>query len=127
VLVTRSTRETVRRDHRGPDHRRSERADPSHHNRRLGRETIGTGTAKCAISEAGDQTDDCAPSARDISETSIRALTNATLPYLAALADEGWEAATQQDVALARGVNTHAGRVTNAGVAAAFGLEFAVI
>jgi len=58
-----------------------------------------------------------------VPETSTRALTNATLPYLTALADKGWEAATAQDAALARGLNTRAGRVTNAGVAAAFGLE----
>ncbi|MBB6570324.1 alanine dehydrogenase [Kribbella sandramycini] len=61
-----------------------------------------------------------------VPETSTRALTNATLPYLTALADHGWQAATEQDAALAKGLNTLAGRVTNDGVAEAFGLELAV-
>ncbi|TDD59973.1 alanine dehydrogenase [Kribbella antibiotica] len=62
-----------------------------------------------------------------VPETSTRALTNATLPYLTTLADQGWEAATQQDPALAKGLNTVAGRITNAGVAEAFGLELATV
>ncbi|NEA31927.1 alanine dehydrogenase [Streptomyces sp. SID13031] len=62
-----------------------------------------------------------------VAETSTRALTNATLPYLTALANKGWEAATEQDPALAKGLNTHAGRITNAGVSAAFDLELAAI
>ena len=60
-----------------------------------------------------------------VSETSTRALTNATLPYVIALADKGWEAATAADPALAKGLNVQAGRVTNAGVAAALGFELA--
>ncbi|MCF4120073.1 alanine dehydrogenase [Antribacter sp. KLBMP9083] len=52
--------------------------------------------------------------------TSTRALTNATLPYVVALADRGWEAALAADPALAKGLNTHAGRITNDAVAAAF-------
>ncbi|WP_423920876.1 alanine dehydrogenase [Frigoribacterium sp. 2-23] len=60
-----------------------------------------------------------------VPETSTRALTNATLPYVIALADKGWEAATADDDALARGLNVVDGRVTNAGVAAALGLELA--
>ncbi|MDJ1115001.1 alanine dehydrogenase [Microbacterium dauci] len=60
-----------------------------------------------------------------VPETSTRALTNATLPYVVALADNGWDAAAAADPALARGLNTAAGRVTNEGVAAAFGLPFA--
>ncbi|RPE78410.1 MULTISPECIES: alanine dehydrogenase [unclassified Frondihabitans] len=60
-----------------------------------------------------------------VPETSTRALTNATLPYVVALADRGWKAATEADEALAKGLNVTAGRVTNAGVAAALGLEFA--
>ncbi len=55
--------------------------------------------------------------------TSTRALTNATLPYVAALADKGWRDALRADTALARGLSTHAGRITNAGVAEAFGAE----
>lgn len=58
-----------------------------------------------------------------VPETSTRALTNATLPYVLRIADLGWEAAARADVALARGVNVHAGAITNAGVAAALGVE----
>jgi alanine dehydrogenase len=57
-----------------------------------------------------------------VPETSTRALTNATLPYVVALADKGWEAATAADPALALGLNVQAGAVTNSGVAAALGL-----
>jgi len=53
--------------------------------------------------------------------TSTRALTNATLPYVIALADKGWKQAVADDSALARGLNVHAGRITNEHVAAAFG------
>jgi alanine dehydrogenase len=54
-----------------------------------------------------------------VPETSTRALTNATLPYVVALADKGWARALAEDPALAKGLNTHDGRVYNAGVAAA--------
>lgn len=53
--------------------------------------------------------------------TATRALTNATLPYVAALADKGWRDAMRADAALAHGLSTHAGQITNAGVAEAFG------
>jgi alanine dehydrogenase len=52
--------------------------------------------------------------------TSTRALTNATLPYVIALADKGWKTALQADPALALGLNTHEGFVTYAGVQHAF-------
>ncbi|GAA2238761.1 alanine dehydrogenase [Promicromonospora sukumoe] len=55
--------------------------------------------------------------------TSTRALTNATLPYVVALADKGWRDALRADDALARGLSTRAGHLTNAGVAEAFGAE----
>ncbi|BDI22340.1 alanine dehydrogenase [Herbiconiux sp. L3-i23] len=58
-----------------------------------------------------------------VPQTSTRALTNATLPYAVSLADEGWAAAVRRDPALAKGLNTHAGSITNAGVAAAFGRQ----
>lgn len=58
-----------------------------------------------------------------VPETSTRALTNATLPYIVALADKGWRDATADDASLRAGVNIHAGAVRNAGVAAAFGIE----
>ncbi len=53
--------------------------------------------------------------------TSTRALTNATLPYLAALADLGWQGAASLDPALAGGLTTHRGRLLNAAVAQAHG------
>jgi alanine dehydrogenase len=52
--------------------------------------------------------------------TSTRALTNATLPYVIALASKGWKKALKDDAALALGLNAHEGLVTNAGVAQAF-------
>jgi alanine dehydrogenase len=55
--------------------------------------------------------------------TSTRALTNATLPYVVALAEKGWKDALRADDALAKGLNVHAGRVTYPGVAQALGLE----
>lgn len=55
-----------------------------------------------------------------VPETSTAALTNATLPYVVALADKGWKAALSADEALAKGLNAHEGVVTNEGVAQAF-------
>lgn len=60
-----------------------------------------------------------------VPETSTRALTNATLPYVLEVADRGWEGATANDPALRLGLNTRAGAVTHAGVARAFGLALA--
>jgi alanine dehydrogenase len=57
-----------------------------------------------------------------VPRTSTIALTNATLPYALAIADQGWAAAMEADAALARGLNVHDGRVTNEAVAAAHGL-----
>ena len=56
--------------------------------------------------------------------TSTRALTNATLPYVLALADKGWREALSTDPALALGLNTHEGQIANHGVASAFGLPY---
>ncbi|HAS31440.1 MAG TPA: alanine dehydrogenase, partial [Microbacterium sp.] len=56
-----------------------------------------------------------------VPETSTRALTNATLPYVTALADRGWDAAAAADPSLAKGLNVRGGEVVNAGVAAALG------
>lgn len=53
--------------------------------------------------------------------TSTRALTNVTLPYLAALAGAGWRDAVAADPALAGGLTTHDGRLLNAAVAQAHG------
>ncbi|MEL6670500.1 MAG: alanine dehydrogenase [Bacteroidota bacterium] len=54
--------------------------------------------------------------------TSTTALTNATLPYVLKLANHGWEKATAQDPALAKGLNIIKGDVVYPGVADAFGL-----
>ncbi|WP_413320347.1 alanine dehydrogenase [Agrococcus sp. 1P02AA] len=59
-----------------------------------------------------------------VPETSTRALTNATLPYVLEVADRGWEAAIANDPALRLGLNTRAGAITHAGVAEALGLRF---
>jgi alanine dehydrogenase len=53
--------------------------------------------------------------------TSTLALTNATLPYITALADHGVVAAARTDPALARGVNVMEGKVTLKEVAEATG------
>lgn len=55
-----------------------------------------------------------------VPETSTAALTNATLPYVVALADKGWKAALAADEALAKGLNAHEGVLANEGVAQAF-------
>ncbi len=54
--------------------------------------------------------------------TSTYALTNATMPYVRAIANLGWKAALRSDAALALGLNTHAGSVTNEPVGTAHGL-----
>lgn len=59
-----------------------------------------------------------------VPRTSTYALTNATLPYVRAIANAGWEAALAADAALALGLNTHAGAVTNEPVALAHGLPY---
>ena len=57
-----------------------------------------------------------------VPNTSTRALTNVTLPYVVALADQGIAGAVSDDPALAAGVNVAAGRVVQAEVAAAHGV-----
>ena len=47
-----------------------------------------------------------------VPHTSTYALTNATMPYVVALADKGWRRALQDDASLALGLNTHAGILT---------------
>ncbi|KPI22922.1 alanine dehydrogenase [Actinobacteria bacterium OK074] len=58
-----------------------------------------------------------------VPNTSTYALTNATLPYVVELADHGWVEALRRDPALARGLNTHDGKVTYREVAEAHGME----
>jgi alanine dehydrogenase len=57
-----------------------------------------------------------------VPRTSTYALTNVTMPYVAAIAGQGLEEAVRADDALALGVNVYAGAVTNTGVAEAHGL-----
>jgi alanine dehydrogenase len=59
-----------------------------------------------------------------VPSTSTYALTNATLPYVRAIANLGWIEALRSDAALALGLNTHGGVLTNAPVAAANALPF---
>ncbi|MEO9238239.1 MAG: alanine dehydrogenase [Jatrophihabitantaceae bacterium] len=56
-----------------------------------------------------------------VPHTSTYALTNVTLPYAVELANRGWRDALKADSALALGLNTHAGELTNAPVAEAHG------
>ncbi|MGZ4300377.1 MAG: alanine dehydrogenase [Gaiellaceae bacterium] len=56
--------------------------------------------------------------------TSTKALTNATLPYVEAIADHGIAEAVARDPALSRGVNVVDGKVTYEAVADAHGLEY---
>jgi len=58
-----------------------------------------------------------------VANTSTYALTNATLPYVRAIANSGWRGALRADAALARGLNVHAGRVVNSAVGAAHGID----
>jgi len=62
-----------------------------------------------------------------VPRTSTYALTNVTLPYVAAIADHGIDEAVRADPALALGVNVVAGTITNEGVGAAHGLDAAPI
>ncbi len=57
-----------------------------------------------------------------VPHTSTYALTNVTLPYVVALADAGWQDALRVDAALAKGLHTHDGLLTNDAVAQAHGL-----
>jgi alanine dehydrogenase len=58
-----------------------------------------------------------------VPHTSTYALTNVTLPYAIELADRGWRDALRADHALALGLNTHEGQLTNGPVAEAHGYQ----
>ncbi|MGO2390748.1 MAG: alanine dehydrogenase [Halomonas sp.] len=58
-----------------------------------------------------------------VARTSTQGLTNATLPFVIALADKGWQQALRDDSHFLPGLNVHAGRVTYPAVAQAFGLD----
>ncbi len=59
-----------------------------------------------------------------VPRTSTLALTNATLPYAVQLANKGWKQALRDNPALKKGLNVYDGKVTYAGVAEAFGMEY---
>jgi alanine dehydrogenase len=58
-----------------------------------------------------------------VPNTSTYALTNATLPYVVAVADKGWQQALRADRSLSLGLNTHAGSLTYAPVGEAHGIK----
>ena len=58
-----------------------------------------------------------------VPRTSTFALTNATMPYVSAVADLGWQQAISLDHALAAGLTTHRGAITNLPVARAHGVD----
>jgi len=62
-----------------------------------------------------------------VPRTSTYALSNATLPYVMALANKGLRRAVSDDPALAKGVNTHQGQLTYRAVADTFGMPYAPI
>jgi len=59
--------------------------------------------------------------------TSTRALVNVTLPFVSALAENGWRAAMRDDPALAMGLSTWSGQVTHGPVALAHALPFVAV
>jgi len=59
-----------------------------------------------------------------VPRTSTFALTNATLPYVRALADLGWRKALGRDAGFAAGLNVHEGAITHEAVARDLGMEF---
>ena len=52
--------------------------------------------------------------------TSTRALTNATLPYVIAIASKGWKKALSDDASLALGLNVHEGKIVYKAVSDVF-------
>jgi alanine dehydrogenase len=59
-----------------------------------------------------------------VARTSTFALTNATLPYVIALADKGVHKALADDANLCEGLNIHTGKVTYQAVAEALGYDY---
>ncbi len=59
-----------------------------------------------------------------VARTSTFALTNATLPFVQALAHKGWRQALHDDPHLADGLNVLAGKITHEAVAQALGFEY---
>ncbi len=59
-----------------------------------------------------------------VSRTSTFALSNATLPYVLAIANKGVRRALEEDASLARGLNVFRGKVTYKAVADSLGCEY---
>jgi len=59
-----------------------------------------------------------------VPRTSTFALTNATLPYVRALADLGWRKALARDTGFAAGLNVHEGAITHEAVARDLGMDY---
>jgi alanine dehydrogenase len=59
-----------------------------------------------------------------VPKTATYALTNATMPYVLKLADEGWQGACRSDPALAEGLSTHDGALLSKQVATDLSLPF---
>ncbi len=57
-----------------------------------------------------------------VPNTSTIALTNATLPYVRALADKGWRTALRDDAGLAAGLSSWEGQLVSVPVGAAHGI-----
>ena len=62
-----------------------------------------------------------------VPRTSTLALTNATLPYAARIANMGWKKAMQDNPDIKLGANVVQGRITYRGVAEAFNLDYVPI
>ncbi|MFD8497660.1 alanine dehydrogenase [Amycolatopsis sp. NPDC059657] len=62
-----------------------------------------------------------------VPRTSTYGLTNVTLPYAVQLADHGWKTALSANGSLAKGLNTHDGKLTNEPVAVAHGLPYSSV
>ncbi len=58
-----------------------------------------------------------------VARTSTIALSNATMPFMLALADKGWRQACEDDPHLLNGLNVHAGQLTYYAVGKALGLD----
>ncbi|MBI4968708.1 MAG: alanine dehydrogenase [Rhodospirillales bacterium] len=59
-----------------------------------------------------------------VARSSAQALNNATLPFVLALADQGWQKALADDPHLRAGLNIHAGNIAHPAVAEAQGLAY---
>ena len=58
-----------------------------------------------------------------VARTSTIALSNATMPFMLALADKGWQQACEDDPHLLNGLNVHAGQLTYFAVGKALGID----